>query len=323
MKKINFKKAMAVALAIPMILGAGNVAHATEGKVEDAPKTEVTEPTVDEALKAKKEEAIANLQANGVTSKLLLDQVRAAKTIEGVDSLTAELLASHKASNPTEGDVDKTPEEGDKDETPTDGEKDKTPEKDKEEIVEDNEEHGYLTEANAKAAAEAALKNDQINKSYTITKAQNGRFFYALSANEKDGDKVVETPDKNEEKDDKKDTKDAVVDPKATEETFDFDKGFVKKEDAIKQAEALIKNSKINKGYNISKGADGKYYIQLTAEPNKTEGVERKDIKKDDKKGKPAKKGHTNPKTGVASSMGVFGLLSAASAAYAEMNKRK
>ena len=133
---------------------------------------------------------------------------------------------------------------------------------------------GYSTAAEAEAAAKAALANDNLNKNFSVSE-NNGKFFYVLTPAEDlshvQAPKEEKTPEKPY----------AKYDEKADEKAFNFDNGFKTKEEAIKQAEALVKNSKINKGYNVTVGADGRYYIQLTVDEAKTEGLERKEIKKE------------------------------------------
>lgn len=140
---------------------------------------------------------------------------------------------------------------------------------------------------------------------------------------EKTEEKVEEKVEENvEEKTPEKPF--AKLDEKVNEKSFDFDKGFKTKEEAIKQAEALVKNSKINKGYNISMGADGRYYIQLTPEETKTEGVERKPIEKAklekvEEKGKGKAQPTTsksNVQTGVAGIGGILAILASAIAIF-------
>lgn len=177
-----------------------------------------------------------------------------------------------------------------------------------------NNEVGFKTKAAAENAAKEALKNDPINKNFSVSE-NNGKFFYVLTAAE-DLSNVKE--DKKEEKTPEKPY--AKYDEKADEKSFDFDKGFKTKDEAIKQAEALVKNSKINKGYNISKGVDGRYYIQLTPQEEKTEGVERKpiekgnlkEIKEEKRESTSKERKGTNVQTGVAGIGGVVATLSAA-----------
>lgn len=177
----------------------------------------------------------------------------------------------------------------------------------------ENNEVGFKTKAAAEDAAKEALKNDPINKNFSVSE-NKGKFFYVLTAAEDLSDIKAPKEEKTPEK------PFAKFDEKADEKSFDFDKGFKTKDEAIKQAEALVKNSKINKGYNVSTGADGRYYIQLTPEETKTEGVERKSIEKAklekvEEKGKGKAQSTTaksNVQTGVAGISGVLAALSAA-----------
>lgn len=177
---------------------------------------------------------------------------------------------------------------------------------------------GYSTAAEAEAAAKAALANDNLNKNFSVSE-NNGKFFYVLTPAEDlshvQAPKEEKTPEKPY----------AKYDEKADEKAFNFDNGFKTKEEAIKQAEALVKNSKINKGYNVTVGADGRYYIQLTVDEAKTEGLERKEIKKEEKKEAPKeekKAVSNNVQTGVAGLTGVVATLAAASTALFK-SKRK
>lgn len=174
----------------------------------------------------------------------------------------------------------------------------------KKEVVENNE-VGFSTEAKAREAAEAALKSDSVNNAYDVSE-NNGKWFFRLFVKE-----VDTQPEVKPEKEDKKDKTDKKE--QTAEDSFDPDKGYKTKEEAIKAAEEIVAKSKINKGYNVTQGADGLFYIQLTPEANKTEGLERKPINKQ----APAKQAPANPKTGIASVAGVAGILAAASVAYA------
>lgn len=182
---------------------------------------------------------------------------------------------------------------------------------------------GYSTAAEAEAAAKAALANDNLNKNFSVSE-NNGKFFYVLTPAEDlshvQAPKEEKTPEKPY----------AKYDEKADEKAFNFDNGFKTKEEAIKQAEALVKNSKINKGYNVTVGADGRYYIQLTVDEAKTEGLERKEIKKEEEKKEAPKEEKkvekkavsNNVQTGVAGLTGVVATLAAASTALFK-SKRK
>ena len=72
-----------------------------EARISGVPLTPEEQAKIqkEKDLEAAKENAIAELKQNGITSKLLLDQIRSAKTIQAVDSLKATLIQSHKDSN--------------------------------------------------------------------------------------------------------------------------------------------------------------------------------------------------------------------------------
>ena len=179
---------------------------------------------------------------------------------------------------------------------------------------EESNETGFSTKEAAEAAAKKALETDKINKGYKISEYK-GKFFYELTAHE-------ELPDApQEEEEEEKEIPYAKYDEKATEKTFNFDLGFKTEEEAIKQAEALVKNSEINKGYNVTMGADGRYYIQLSPLAEKTKGLERKPVEKAKEEKAPAK-ASTNVKTGVAGLTGVVATLAAASAALFKSKRR-
>lgn len=283
-----------------------------DNKEKPAEDEKTEDDTANKDLDNAKEKAIKELKEAGITSDLFLNKIKSANTIEGVESLKAELLKSHEDSK-----------KEDKKIIPATKIEDIAKKNEKETEKKENNEVGYSTKEKAEAAAKEALKKDEINKSYTISE-KDGKFFYVLSPNEKVEIKTEES--KKEES--------ARVDEKATEKTFNFDKGFEKKEDAIKQAEALIKNSKINNGYNISKGTDGKYYIQLTTDGKKTEGTNKKEIndaeikkalgnnataKKVDNNNNKTSGG--NVQTGVAGISGVAAILASAAAAYRATKK--
>ena len=326
MKKSTFKKVAVAALAIPMILGATNIANATEeNKVEEIVTVENKNDKADVANQNKE----VDVNKENSSTKEHEEAVKA-------EDEYAKAYEDYYLNNDKKDEAGDKGKEDTKPSTPSTGKEDNkkplTPENPK--VVEDNAENGFASEQSATKAAKEALKNDPINKSFSISKAKNGRFFYVLTAAEDLSN--VKAP--KEEKEVKKPA--AKVDEKADEKSFNFDNGFEKKEDAIKQAEALVKNSKINKGYNVTQGADGRYYIQLTPEETKTEGVERKPIedKKDGKLAKvkdnavskdgkgssvtPANKAGSNVQTGVAGVTGVLGVLSSAAVALFK-SKRK
>lgn len=169
-----------------------------------------------------------------------------------------------------------------------------------------NESEGYSTEEEAKAAAKEALKTSPINKTFSISKNDAGKFFFVLSASEDLSN--VKMPEEEKEK------PYAKFDSKADEKSFNFDLGFKTEKEAIQQAEALVKNSAINKGYNVTVGADGRYYIQLSPLAEKTKGLERKSIA--------PSKASNNVKTGVAGLTGVVATLVASSVAFVKTKRR-
>lgn len=175
-----------------------------------------------------------------------------------------------------------------------------TPEK----PVEENNENGYKSEAAADAAGKAAAA---ASKKYYEVYLQYGNYHYRL----------LDAPSKEQE------IKDNIYkqQPKALAESkFNPDQGYATEAEAIKAAEAIVAKSEINKGYNITKGKDGKYYIELTVDAKKTTGLERKEIKP---AAKPAvKANNNNVQTGVAGLTGVVATLAAASTALFK-SKRK
>lgn len=109
-------------------------------------KVKTEEDVKDKELEEAKEKAIKELQEAGITSDFFLNRIRSAKTIEGVESLKAELLAS-------------------KEDKPSDEETEK----------------GYDTREEAEKAAQKALENDPINKSYKVSQGKDGKFYFQLS----------------------------------------------------------------------------------------------------------------------------------------------
>ena len=175
-----------------------------------------------------------------------------------------------------------------------------TPEK----PVEENNENGYSSEAAADAAGKAAAA---ASKKYYEVYLQYGNYHYRL----------LDAPSKEQE------IKDNIYKQqpkKLAEDKFNPDQGYATFEEAQKAAEAIIAKSEINKGYNITKGKDGKYYIELTVDAKKTKDLDRKEIKPEVK---PAvKANNNNVQTGVAGFTGVVATLAAASTALFK-SKRK
>ena len=175
-----------------------------------------------------------------------------------------------------------------------------TPEK----PVEENNENGYSSEAAADAAGKAAAA---ASKKYYEVYLQYGNYHYRL----------LDAPSKEQE------IKDNIYKQqpkKLAEDKFNPDQGYATFEEAQKAAEAIIAKSEINKGYNITKGKDGKYYIELTVDAKKTKDLDRKEIKPEVKP--EVKANNNNVQTGVAGLTGVVATLAAASTALFK-SKRK
>ena len=304
MKK-NISKALLMALVIPTFIAGSQLSHA-EGETVNSSTVEQAE-----ALNAQDEYAKAYEDMYGDKKEETPKEISSTKEYE--DSLKAQ-----DEYDKAYEDYYKDKKE-DKKTVPAEKIEDIAKPIEKEET--ENNEIGFKTKAAAEKAAKEALKNDPINKNFSVSE-NNGKFFYVLTAAEDLSDAKAPEEEKTPEK------PFAKLDEKANEKSFDFDKGFKTKEEAIEQAEALVKNSKINKGYNVSMGADGRYYIQLTPEETKTEGVERKPIEKA-KLEKVGEKGKgkaqpitakSNVQTGVA---GIGGVLATLASAIAVFKKTK
>lgn len=169
---------------------------------------------------------------------------------------------------------------------------------------EENNENGYSSEASADAAGKAAAA---ASKQYYEVYLQYGNYHYRLLNKPSDEQKKHDDIYKQQ--------------PKALAESkFNPDQGYATFEEAQKAAEAIIAKSDINKGYNITKGKDGKYYIELTVDAKKTKDLDRKEIKPEVKP--QVKANNNNVQTGVAGLTGVVATLAAASTALFK-SKRK
>ena len=163
---------------------------------EDGPKVTIDEWLLNNA----KKDAIEELKAAGITGQIYFDQINKAKTIEGVESLKNAILKAHKEKE----DPEKPGE---------------TPEETK---------NGFDTEREARIAAEKALENDPVNKSYTITQGADGKYYYQLSPVEKG-----------------------------------LEIGYETREEAEAAAKEALENDPINNAYEVNQGADGRYYFRL------------------------------------------------------------
>ena len=175
----------------------------TKSDVEDIINKINKEVKAAKDLKDAKEKAIKELKAVGITGQIYFDQINKAKTIEGVEALKNEILKAH-AGKPGEEDPEKPGE---------------TPEETK---------NGFDTEREARIAAEKALENDPVNKSYTITQGADGKYYYQLSPVEKG-----------------------------------LEIGYETREEAEAAAKEALENDPINNAYEVNQGADGRYYFRL------------------------------------------------------------
>ena len=192
--KLN-KKLLMAALAGAIVVGGGVSTYAEEASNQfTSPEYKATtKEEKDKELAAAKEAALAKLDRLGITSDMIKKQINSAKTSAGVDSLVETVVKSTGKAEKEE--TEETPKYNnlfDKHELGGLG-KDKGPGRFDEFGWESNE-HGYDTYENAKKAAEKALGDKEINKSYTIRQGFNGKYYYVLSTEE------PETPKKPEEK---------------------------------------------------------------------------------------------------------------------------
>ncbi|WP_192574087.1 DUF5633 domain-containing protein [Anaerococcus sp. Marseille-P9784] len=113
----------------------------------------------------------------------------------------------------------------------------------------ENNENGYKTKEAAEKAAQEALKNDPVNKSYTISQNADGRYIYLLSSYEK-----IDTPEEDPE------------DPQTDEKPENNENGYKTKDAAIKAGEeAMPKNMKNNFKVTADQGANGRWFYRFEA----------------------------------------------------------
>ena len=134
----------------------------------------------------------------------------------------------------------------------------------------------YDTAEAAKAAAEAALKNDSINKSYTVTIGADGKYYFSLSTE----DPKNPLPETNKTSDDQKSSN--LFDQ---HDIGNNDIGYVSKEIAEQQAKYEIAHDGINKSYEIVQTSNGRWsYVLSPFEKEKPEDKKPEDKKPEDKK---------------------------------------
>lgn len=111
----------------------------------------------------------------------------------------------------------------------------------------ENNENGYKTKEAAEKAAQAALENDPVNKSYTISQNGDGRYIYLLSSYEK-----IDTPEEDPE------------DPETDDKEENNENGYKTKEAALKDGEeALPGNMKDNFKVTADQGTNGRWFYRF------------------------------------------------------------
>ncbi|OFR31400.1 hypothetical protein HMPREF2892_09155 [Aerococcus sp. HMSC061A03] len=147
------------------------------------------------------------------------------------------------------------------------------------ELKEQNAGDGFKTKAEAEEAAKTVLKDDKVNKSFTVSQGANSNYYFLLSPNE--AEETVDTQDKQ-----------ATVDELKEQNAGD---GFKTKAEAEDAAKTVLAEDKVNKSFTVSQGANSNYYFLLS--PNEAEEVveeDKADNKSEDKQEKPSedKKDH-------------------------------
>ena len=203
----------------------------TKSDVEDIINKINKEVKAAKDLKDAKEKAIKELKAAGITGQIYFDQINKAKTIEGVEALKNAILKAHKEKEDSEK-PGETPEET---------------------------KNGFDTEREARIAAEKALENDPVNKSYTITQGADGKYYYKLSPVEKG-----------------------------------LEIGYETREEAEAAAKEALENDPINNAYEVNQGADGRYYFRLFYKEKEEQKPGEKDPVEPGEKD-PAKPGEKDP----------------------------
>ncbi|MDK6234214.1 DUF5633 domain-containing protein [Aerococcus sanguinicola] len=137
-------------------------------------------------------------------------------------------------------------------------------------LKEQNLNEGFKTKTEAEEAAKKVLKEDKVNKSFTVSQGANSNYYFSLSPNE---------PAK------KADTKDNQASVEALKEQ-NAGEGFATKAEAEEAAKKVLAEDEVNKSFTVSQGANSNYYFVLS--PNEAEKAgqeDKKDNKSEDKKG--------------------------------------
>lgn len=234
-------------------------------------------------LERLKEAAREELRKAGVKSQKSYDAITNAKTEQGLESLKKEILKSNLASKPKVT-IDQW-------------------------IVNQNDKDGYETPEEAKKAAELALKNDKINKSYTITMGANGRYFFLLSLDEEKKPEVKPNPDKKPEV---KPTPDVKPGP-----TYDYEYPLIKPG----KVDEDITLPELKESKEVEKEAKEKETTEVK-EKSKAKENKKKEVKEVKKQAPARQAGRKNPKTGLESVAPVLSTLAISMAGIVATRKK-
>lgn len=107
---------------------------------------------------------------------------------------------------------------------------------------------GFKTKAEAEEAAKKVLKEDKVNKSYTVSQGANSNYYFTVSPNE------AEKPADNQAKET---SVEALKEHNAGE-------GFKTQAEAEDAAKKVLAKDEVNKSFTVSQGANSNYYFALS-----------------------------------------------------------
>lgn len=231
-KKAEVKKAVENALGENYELN-GSELKLKEGKTDEKPAdfvkafVDAVEKAVNDAKDEKPAEEVKEDNETGFSTEEAAE--KAAK--EAVDK--DPVNDSYKVDKGNDGKfyytlfikVDEEPSGDDTQETPQ----------------EDENVKGYDSEEDAKKAAEEALKKDEVNKSYNVSKGLDGKWYFSLSTEE-----PKEDPDKKPQEDPDKKPSEEDPDKKPEEKDKDLENAKVLAKSKIEALAHLSASSKAN-----------------------------------------------------------------------------
>ena len=172
-----------------------------------------------------------NIEAGNIDKSLgefYKQQIDTAESKEEINSILKLVYDEYKKNQDSED--EKKPEEGNK--TTLD-----------EWILAQNEKDGYLTKEDAIAAANLALENDPINRSYKVRQAANGNWYFVLSP-------VIEEPEVEEPEEEKpEDKKKQTLDEWQIEQNEKD--GYFTEEDARRAGELALEKAGLEGLYKV------------------------------------------------------------------------